>query len=103
MFKGHAGGVNLEELKKEVVKGQGCLNPSNKFVAGLFGKTDVECIVDMDHVPPHTLCDRIEAATDTFIDKAGGDEPVQFHSRQLGFSWLKHAISNKTNDGGMTS
>ena len=85
------------------MKGQGHLNPSNEFVAGLFGKTDVECIVNMDHVPPDTLCSRIGAATDTFIDKAGGDEPVQFHSRQLGCSWLKHAISNKTNNGWMTS
>ena len=82
------------------MKGQGHLNPSNKFVAGLFGKTDVECIVNMDHVPPHMLCSRIEAATDTFIDEADGDEPAQFHSRKLGCSWLKHVVSKKNDDGG---
>ena len=82
------------------MKGQGHLNPSNEFVAGLFGKTDIECIVNMDCVPPHMLCSRIGAATDSFIDEAGGDEPVQFHSRQLGCSWLKHVVSKKNGDGG---
>ena len=99
-FIGHKGGTDLDELKKDVVKQQGHLNPSVLFIAGLFGKKSPNWSVEkMDYVPPDVLSRRIEVAIDEHLDRLGGPDQVQFNSNVLGSGWIKNVFSQRLSDG----